>query len=51
LYNLDYLGLKMPITWLASHQEGPHSVTGQSMWDLWWTGGHWDIYTRLQASS
>jgi hypothetical protein len=26
----------------ASHRGGPGSITGQSMWDLWWTKWHWD---------
>jgi hypothetical protein len=37
----------MPMTWLASHQEGPHSITDQSMWDLWWTEGHWDRFIHI----
>ena len=26
----------------ASHRGGPGSISGQSMWDLWWTKCHWD---------
>jgi hypothetical protein len=28
----------------ASHRGGPGSIPGQSMWDLWWTKWHWDMF-------
>ena len=28
----------------ASHRGGPGSITGQSVWDLWWTKWHWDRF-------
>ena len=28
----------------ASHRGGPGSISGQSVWDLWWTKWHWDRY-------
>jgi hypothetical protein len=24
------------------HSDGPYSITGLSVWDLWWTKWHWD---------
>jgi len=27
----------------ASHLEVSSSIPGQSMWDLWWTKGHWQV--------
>jgi hypothetical protein len=29
---------------LASHNRGPGSGPGQSMWDLWWTKWHWESF-------
>ena len=29
----------------AFHCNSPHSTTGQSMWDLWWTKWHWSKFS------
>jgi len=26
------------------HHGGLHSLPGQSMWDIWWTEWHWDMF-------
>ena len=31
----------------ASHRGSPGSITGQSMWDLWWTKWHWDRFSPV----